>query len=668
MGASLLPQHSTAFEKSLAEALDPSSLLIPPIDLIRGTKIAAPIPSLLPFLVYEYGLGELTPYVPNLYDLIDQGVRWQRIRGTVSAVAIGLAWIGYSAEIEPAWTGRRWWNSFQLRFPDLPVADSPDLERIEGITGLSVPKRSQLRRGVHQYDVGPLEADHSPLDGSMLDHESGIAVTPAGTIWSFGRSHEFAHVLAEDEGRAIGNWMLQPGDTAASWDFIAGSATVDGEAVDLATVFSVERDSVGMALDSDGVWQEFAANEPRITDLGLTIEPASTNYIRNTTNQGQVGTGLPTNWSLSPAGGLSSEVLATGVKNGLPYTRIRFFGTANINQCQLVFEPPAAIPAAPGQLWAFSAYVQLIEAVFAPASFHLRFREVETTAVLKSIVSAIAPDATWSRYDLVWETTEPTTNRLRPSFGLQLTNGAAVDVTVDIAVQLEQGDAVTSPILTYGTAATREADEAVLALPAGTLDLAVTFDDDVVEVVGEQGGSFVVPTELYRPTIKAVSALVVGGGLVWAEMDVLWVDLNVPWADDPADQRRSVLAGWFSGKPIYIRLANDAGVIGYRRCRAVHPVAAHIDGAYVVDAEPYQPKPGAGELYLEALTQFDDADATLCSSLAILVNAELAEGVAAGRLWLAPDEVIGGEVIAAKDVSIPLRRTVREQIKILMRF
>ncbi len=355
----------------MADAMAVSDVVGSGISAMRRVKYVSPRPSMLPYLVWEYGLGELTPYVPNLYDLIDQGVRWQRLRGTVSAVAIGLAWIGYAAGIEEAWTGRRWWNSFQLRFPTLPAEDSPDLERIEGITSLSVPKRSQLRRGVHQYDVGPLEADHAALDGAMLDHESGIAVTQAGTIWSFGRCREFENLLTEDEGVAIGNWL----------------------------------------------------------------EPAE--------------------------------------------------------------------------------------------------------------------------------------------------------------------------------------DE----------------------------------------------------GLLWVDLDTPWVDANFLWVDDPVTQRRAILAGWFEGKSLYLRLVDaENEVVGYRLCRAVRPVTVQFGGAYSVGADRYEPKAGAGHLYIEAMTQFDDADAVTCASIAIIVNADLAEGVDPGRLWLAPNELTGGVGIAVHNVSIPLRRTVREQVKILMRF
>lgn len=370
--SAVLPENATPFEVALAQGMVPAAAIGSSINALRRVKMVSPRPSMLPFLVYEYGLGELTPYVPNIYDLIDQGVRWQRLRGTLSAVAIGLAWVGYAAAIEPAWTGRAWWNSFQLRFDSLPAADAPDLVRIEGITRLSVPKRSQLRRGVHGYDVGAVELDETRLDGAMLDFESGTVVTAAGTVWSFGRTHEFEHTLTQTEGEAIGNW-LDPVETAP---------------------------------------------------------------------------------------------------------------------------------------------------------------------------------------------------------------------------------------------------------------------------------------------------------LLWVDLDeLLWIDADFLWVDDPEAQRRAILAGWFSNKSPYVRLSDDAGsVIGYRRCRAVRQVEAAFEGAYSHGGVDYSPKQAGGILYAEALTQFDDAADVECATLALMVGGEITGGAKPAQLWLSPAQYSGGEAIAVQAVNIPMRRTVREQIKILMRF
>ncbi|WP_317992601.1 phage tail protein [Bartonella gliris] len=217
MSALLLPQNSSLFERCLAGAIALSPQVKRALeDIVRAKLITRP-PSWLPFLIDEYGLQELTPYVPNLYDLLDQGLEWQRIRGSVAAIDMGLQWLGLSVHFTPAWTERAWWNSFQLEFDHLP--ERGDLEAIEAIVDLSKSLRSDFRRGVIGYDVGAVETNMSQLDNSMLDFESGIRLTALGTLFSFGRTTEINHVLTKEEGKLIGNW-IDDVDEELSWDQI----------------------------------------------------------------------------------------------------------------------------------------------------------------------------------------------------------------------------------------------------------------------------------------------------------------------------------------------------------------------------------------------------------------------------------------------------------------
>lgn len=218
---SLLPSNAGHFERAIeaahAERWTRMGGAVPAITTAKEN----PPPSFLPFLVWEFGLGMLTPYVDNLYGVIDEGVRWHRIRGTYAGVRKGLGFVGVTATLEPAWYGRAWWNSNQLRFDELPENDSPLLERIEGITRLSLPFRSDLRRGVYAYDIEPLQGDHSRLDDTHLDVESGVRLHDGGTLWSFGRTAEVEHDLTETEGTAIGNWIAIPSEGGIPW----GTAT-----------------------------------------------------------------------------------------------------------------------------------------------------------------------------------------------------------------------------------------------------------------------------------------------------------------------------------------------------------------------------------------------------------------------------------------------------------
>ncbi|GAA4666982.1 phage tail protein [Bartonella pachyuromydis] len=217
MLSSLLPPNSSLFERCFAEAMALDPHVKTALEEIPRAKFITRPPSWLPFLIDEYGLQELTPYVPNLYDLLDQGLEWQRIRGSVAAVDMGLQWLGLSVHFTPAWPERAWWNSFQLEFNHLP--ERGNLEAIEAIVDLSKSLRSDFRRGVTGYDVEAMEANMSRLDDSMLDFESGVRLTAGETLFSFGRTTEINHVLTKEEGTLIGNW-IDDFDEELSWEHI----------------------------------------------------------------------------------------------------------------------------------------------------------------------------------------------------------------------------------------------------------------------------------------------------------------------------------------------------------------------------------------------------------------------------------------------------------------
>lgn len=225
--SALLPRNTTPWEMAVTDAMTAEAVVEGAIAFIRGAKLTHPLPNMLPFLVWELGLGELTPYVPNLYEIIDQGVAWQRVRGTPLAIAKALGWLGYAAALEEASTRRTWWNAFQLRFTSLPANDDPTLGRIAGVTGLSVPQRSQFRRGVFEHDVPALASDSVVLDGAMLENDSGVAFGTVPGRWSFGQTHEVEHTLTETEGTALGIWVDPPEGDALGWgdaDFYWGNA------------------------------------------------------------------------------------------------------------------------------------------------------------------------------------------------------------------------------------------------------------------------------------------------------------------------------------------------------------------------------------------------------------------------------------------------------------
>ncbi|WP_336801809.1 phage tail protein [Kaistia sp. MMO-174] len=210
MPVDLLPPEATAFERALSEAIDITPRVDGAISSLYGIKFTPP-PPLLPFLVYEYGLGELTPYVPNLYDLLKEGVAWTRVRGTPAAVERALGWLGYTAAIEEAAVRRARWNLFQLAL-DRVRDDEDDLDPIDGVANLSTPLRSVFWRGFAGYDIRPLEYSRNRWSQTRWSSSSGARLRADGAKWSFGRTYPFDHTMTEAELKTLGVWVDPPAE------------------------------------------------------------------------------------------------------------------------------------------------------------------------------------------------------------------------------------------------------------------------------------------------------------------------------------------------------------------------------------------------------------------------------------------------------------------------
>ena len=160
----------------------------------------------------------------------------------------------------------------------------------------------------------------------------------------------------------------------------------------------------------------------------------------------------------------------------------------------------------------------------------------------------------------------------------------------------------------------------------------------------------------------------VGEDLTWVDLSYPWTEATFPWTANGVDARAANLAAWFLNRTGYVVLKGAGGVIGYRRLRCAHPVENHLAGIYTVGGIKYLPTLAGRRVYLAALTGFGDGTGQVATSVGLAFNVELAVGVPAGRLWLEPDDVVAADEIATTIVNIPLRPTVREDIKFLLRF
>ena len=221
MTTTLVPSNSTPLERALdLTGGGVVADLEPAADATAGWKIVNPQPALAPWLTYEYGLGPLSPYVPNLYDLLDDGIRWERLRGTHAGMAMGLGFVGYEAAIVDPPARRLAWADYQLTF-DRVRDDEADLVPIDGVARLSQPARSHFRRGVHGYDIPAAEASWTRTSACILGDDSGVHLPETNSLdgpkWSFGRNYPFAVTLSEAELTSLGIWIPGDGSSGLRW-------------------------------------------------------------------------------------------------------------------------------------------------------------------------------------------------------------------------------------------------------------------------------------------------------------------------------------------------------------------------------------------------------------------------------------------------------------------
>ena len=185
----LLPANASPLEQSHSLATASLSRQTMPADAIRQFKVA-PTDPLLPWLIWEYGLGELLPYLPEPRRAIAEGIRWQRLRGTPAALTTALSWIGATATVEQETPGIHF-AEFQFD-PGLVLDSDTAIANLIAIARLSAPARSRLSRIYHGYDLRRLVLDESRLGEALLSDHSGVFWTDGQTKLSFGRVRKFA--------------------------------------------------------------------------------------------------------------------------------------------------------------------------------------------------------------------------------------------------------------------------------------------------------------------------------------------------------------------------------------------------------------------------------------------------------------------------------------------
>ena len=190
----LLPENSSALEIALADAGDLKPEVISAVDSLPGFKFDPP-DSFIPFLIWEYGLGEILPFLDNPRKTIQEGILWQRLRGTELGLRLALSWIGMQGTTTEQEGVGEHYAEFQMDSGGVPKSPE-DFDALLKLTNLSIPLRSRLSRIYHGYDLRRYILDDTVLGKGLLSDYSGIRLSGFPML-SFGRNRSSHTVFPE---------------------------------------------------------------------------------------------------------------------------------------------------------------------------------------------------------------------------------------------------------------------------------------------------------------------------------------------------------------------------------------------------------------------------------------------------------------------------------------
>jgi lysophospholipase L1-like esterase len=254
---------------------------------------------------------------------------------------------------------------------------------------------------------------------------------------------------------------------------------------------SFARSSSATYFDGNGNLQTATTSTPRFgydywahSSLGLIVEGAATNSIRNNSMQGVVtgtpGT-LPTNWSIAFNGitGLSQQVVGQGTENNIDYVDLRIFGTASAaGELQIYYEATNNIASGNGTRWIHSSFLKLVGGSVNNLSFLVQDidqRNASNTFLAfvgngNNVCPSCITTNFFLRFSDTFSTNQSTIAFVSPALRMGITAAAATDVTIRIGLpQLEASGGTTSVIRTTSAAVTRAADVPSFTGAAATL-------------------------------------------------------------------------------------------------------------------------------------------------------------------------------------------------------
>lgn len=216
----LLPPSATAQERAIEQAMLLPEPVHAGVEALLTFKEAPPDSALM-WLVWEYGLQDLLPYLPDARSAIAHGIVWQRIKGTPASVRMALAWLNYGTPaLEEEVPSGTHWSEYMVDPGGVP--ERAHLISAKQLAYLSAPVGTVLSRIYHEYDVRRFMLDGSQF-GDLLSDHSGVRDDDLGLVLSFGRTGVSAVELG-DQAPAAATQTRNHGahnkyDDRLLWDF-----------------------------------------------------------------------------------------------------------------------------------------------------------------------------------------------------------------------------------------------------------------------------------------------------------------------------------------------------------------------------------------------------------------------------------------------------------------
>jgi hypothetical protein len=285
------------------------------------------------------------------------------------------------------------------------------------------------------------------------------------------------------------NAWWTPGAIFAA-DFVNDRYMRDGVNISRDAALTVTRPSPKLARTLAGEWLSFPPNTLARTDRGASIEPASTNYVQNSTMAGAIpgapGT-APTGWTVpTSSNGLVRQITAVGTSKGLPHIDIRFSGTTTAESFLNLYLCPGYVPTLPSDSWSLSCNIALIagslSGLIPTLACRLRAAMFNASAgYLGELMTNPTLDFTHGEVMQVQSAvvTNAAVRFLSPYVQFWYENAASIDFTVRIRAPQFEPSAPTSQILTTAGAGTRAADAIQANLPQPS-EIVSTYSDGTV--------------------------------------------------------------------------------------------------------------------------------------------------------------------------------------------